>query len=145
MELAAGPGFSPHVMAKSTEITDALKRLAAAEERFLASEFLSPVIRGGQVTVRIAGVIVVAAIRPVGVRRVGRLSARLPFRGSARLPGNVGGAATLPRPFSRVRLILTDRCEEEWLASPAADRADSRFQIEGMIRFIWSRTLSDSM
>jgi hypothetical protein len=40
-------------MAKSKVITDALNRLAAAEERFLASDFLSPVICGGEVLVRI--------------------------------------------------------------------------------------------
>ena len=44
-------------MSKSKHLTDALNRLAAAEQQFLADEFLAPVVRGGAVQVRIAGVI----------------------------------------------------------------------------------------
>ena len=113
-------------------ITDALKRLAAAEEQFLASEFLSPVIRGGQVTVRIAGVICALRVRPAEFEGWGV------FRPVSHSEAALVRQATLAERqryldlFPRVRLILADRCEEEWLALPA-HRADSRFQIEGMI------------
>jgi hypothetical protein len=119
-------------MAKSTHVTDALSRLAAAEERFLASEFLAPVIRGGQVQVRIAGVICTLRIRPAGFEGWGV------FR-----PTSHSDAALVRQPklaerqrylelFPLVRLILAGTREEQWFALPA-HRADSRFQIEGMI------------
>jgi hypothetical protein len=119
-------------MAKSRDVTDALKRLAAAEEQFLSSEFLSPVIPGRQVLVRIAGVICALRIRQAdfegwGVFRPVSHSEAMLVR-QARLVERQRYLGLFPR----VRLILADRREEEWLALPA-HRADSRFQIEGMI------------
>jgi hypothetical protein len=119
-------------MAKSTHVTDALSRLGAAEERFLASEFLAPVIRGGQVQVRIAGVICTVRIRPAGFEGWGI------FR-----PASHSDADLVRQPklaerqrylelFPLVRLILAGTREEQWFALPA-HRADSRFQIEGVI------------
>jgi len=119
-------------MAKSNTVTDALQRLAAAEEQFLASEFLAPVIRGGQVQVRIAGVICALRIQPADFEGWGV------FRPTSHCDAAlVRQAKLLERRryldlFPLVRLILADRCEQQWLALPA-HRADSRFQIEGMI------------
>jgi hypothetical protein len=119
-------------MAKSTHVTDALNRLAAAEERFLVSEFLAPVIRGGPVHVRIAGVICTLRIHPADFEGWGIFH-----------PTSHSDAALVRQPklterqrylelFPLVRLILAGMREEQWLALPA-HRADSRFQIEGMI------------
>jgi hypothetical protein len=132
VELAVGLGFSPHVMAKSRVVPDALKRLAAAEERFLSSEFLSPVIRGRQVLVRIAGFICALRVRPADFEGWGVF-----------LPASHSDAVLVRQAklaerqhyldlFPRVQVILADRCEEQWLALPV-HRADSRFQIEGTI------------
>lgn len=119
-------------MAKSRAVTDALKRLAAAEERFLSSEFLSPVIRGRQVLGRIAGVICALRIRPVEFQGWGV------FRPVSHSDAALVRQAKLAERqryldlFPLVRLILAERCEQQWSALPA-HRADSRFQIEGMI------------
>jgi hypothetical protein len=119
-------------MAKSNPVTDAFNRLAAAAERFLASEFLSPVIRGSQVLVRIAGVICAMRIQPADFEGWGV------FRPSSHSNATLVRKTKLAERqcylelFPLVRLILSDRCEEQWLALPA-HRADSRFQIEGTI------------
>jgi hypothetical protein len=44
-------------MATSRNVHDLLRRLAAAEERFLQGEFLAPALAGGVVHVRLAGVV----------------------------------------------------------------------------------------
>jgi hypothetical protein len=119
-------------MANLDHLTDALNRLAAAEERFLANEFLAPVIRGGQVLVRIAGVICALRIRPADFEGWGV------FRPASHSDAALVRQAKLAERqrylelFPLVRLILAERCEEQWLALPA-HRADSRFHIEGMI------------
>jgi hypothetical protein len=119
-------------MANSNHVTDALRRLEAAEDRFLASEFLAPVIRGGQVQVRIAGVICALSVRPAdfegwGVFRPSSLSNAEFVR-----PAKLAERQLYLELFPRVRLILVDRREEQWLALPA-HRSDSRFQIAGVI------------
>lgn len=124
-------------MAKSKHISDALNRLAAAEERFLSTTFLSPVIRGGAVHVRIAGVICTICIRPVEFEGWGV------FRPTSHSDAVLVRHARLAERqryldlFPLVRLILVDRREEQWLGLPA-HRSDSRFQIEGTIpvRFV---------
>jgi len=119
-------------MANKNKLTDALNRLAAAEDRFLASEFLSPVIRGGQVNVRIAGVICTLGIQPADFEGCGV------FRPASHSHADLVRQAKLDERrrylelFPLVRLHLADRREEEWLALPA-HRSDSRFQIEGLI------------
>jgi hypothetical protein len=119
-------------MAKSNHVTDALSRLAAAEEQFLASEFLAPVIRGGHVQVRIAGVICTVRIQPVDFAGWGV------FRPATHSEATLIRAAKLQEQqrylelFPLVRLILAGQREDQWLAVPA-HRADSRFQIDGTI------------
>src|SRR5258706_1006545 len=106
-------------MAKSTSVTDALNRLAAEEERFLASEFLAPAMRGGQIQLRIAGVICQLKIRPSdftgwGVFRPTSHSEAALLR-QARLAERQGYLELFPL----VRLILTQRQDADWLALPA--------------------------
>jgi hypothetical protein len=119
-------------VAKLQNLTDALSRLAAAEDQFLACEFLAPVIFGGTVQVRIAGVICTLRIQPAefegwGVfRPVSHSDARLVRQ------ANLSERQLYLELFPLVRLIVAGRREEQWLALPA-HRADSRFQIDGLI------------
>jgi hypothetical protein len=119
-------------MAKSNPVADAFARLAAAEERFLTSEFLAPVVSGGRVQVRIVGVICSLRIQP------GNFTGWGVFRPVSH------GEATLVRPakmaerqrylelFPLVRLVLIGQHENQWLAVPA-HRGDTRFQVAGAI------------
>jgi hypothetical protein len=119
-------------MAKSKDVTDALNRLAAAEEKFLASEFLAPVVRGGRVQVRIAGVICTLRVRPGDFEGWGV------FRPASHSDAALARQATLAERaryldlFPLVRLILAAKPEEQWLALPA-HRSDSRFRIDGLV------------
>src|SRR5262245_33811047 len=106
-------------MGKSKHVTDALSRLAAVEERFLACEFLAPVVSGGVVQVRIAGVICSLRIHAPD------------FAGWGVFRPTSHSEATLVRPaklaerqcyldlFPLVRLILAGQHESQWLAVPA--------------------------
>ncbi len=119
-------------MAKSKDTSEVLARLAAAEERFLASEFLAPVLSGGLVTIRIAGVICTLRIQPLEFEGWGV------FRPQSHAEANLVRTAKMAERqrylelFPLVRLILSCRAEEQWHALPA-HRADSRFQIDGVI------------
>jgi hypothetical protein len=134
LELAAVPGFSlPHPrMAKSKRVDDALSRLAAAEERFVASEFLAPAMRDTQVQVRIAGVICRLKVRPADFEGWGIF--RPTSLGKAQLvrPAKLAERQRYLNLFPLVRLILAKRQDDQWLAVPA-HQADTRFRVEGMV------------
>jgi hypothetical protein len=119
-------------MAKSHELSNALSRLAAAEEKFLASEFLAPVIYGGRVHVRIAGVICSIRIDPADF--IGWGVFRPVSQSEARLirPAKMVERQRYLELFPLVRLILVGQQGEQWFATPA-HRGDSRFQIEGAV------------
>jgi hypothetical protein len=119
-------------MAKSKPLTDALNRLAAAEDRFLASEFLAPVIRGGKVQVRIAGVICTLSIRPADFEGWGVFRPASHADADLVRPAKLAERQRYLELFPLVRLIVADRREEQWFALPA-HRSDSRFHIEGAI------------
>lgn len=119
-------------MAKSNDLTDALKRLAAAEDRFLASEFLAPVIRGGKVQVRIAGVICTLNVRPADFEGWGIFRPTSHFDAEAVRPAKLAERQRYLELFPLVRLILVDQGEDQWFALPA-HQADSRFRVEGAI------------
>jgi hypothetical protein len=119
-------------MAKSQHVTDALSRLAAAEEQFLACEFLAPVISRGTVQVRIAGVICTLRIQPPDFEGWGVFRPASHSEATLVRQANLGERQRYLELFPLVRLILAGRSEEQWLALPA-HRGDSRFQIDGLI------------
>jgi len=109
--------------------------MEAAEEAFLKAEFLAPVLAGGSVRVRIAGLI--CTLRVVGDPEPGE-------PGWAILkPLALDRAQVVARPspiqirdylglFPAVRLILARHAEGCWLAMPAR-AGDSRFRIDGPV------------
>ncbi len=118
------------------DIHSLLDRMEAAEEAFLHTEFLAPVLPGGRVRVRIAGVI--CTLRVTGQAEPGW--AILKPLSSARLDR----ALVVDRPslsqirdylalFPEVHLLLVARSDRQWLALPA-HRGDSRFEITGPVR-----------
>lgn len=119
-------------MAKSRKISDALSRLAAAEERFLASEFLAPVVSGGQVQVRIAGVICSLKIQPADFAGWGVFHPVSHSEAKLVRQAKLAERQRYLELFPSVRLILVGQYENQWLAVPA-HRGDSRFRIEGAV------------
>ncbi len=119
-------------MAKSKQLTDALKRLAAAEDRFLASEFLAPVILGGKVQVRIAGVICTLNIRPADFVGWGVFWPTSHSDAELVRPAKLAERQRYLELFPLIRLILVDQREDQWFALPAHP-SDSRFRVEGAI------------
>ena len=106
------------------DVRDLIDRLAAAEERFRAGEFLAPAVAGGVVAVRVAGVVC-------------RFAAPKRFRGWGVFRPD-GRRARLVRPatlaerqryldlFPRRPMILVRPDGPDWVGWPA-HQADSRF------------------
>jgi hypothetical protein len=119
-------------MAKPKRVSDAFQRLARAEERFLACEFLSPALRGGEVHVRIAGVVCRLRIKPADFEGWGVFQPL--SHSTARLvrTARLAERQRYLELFPLVRLIFAWRNNGGWLAAPA-HRADSRFRIEGFV------------
>jgi hypothetical protein len=113
-------------------INDLLDKMQSAEEDFLLTQFLAPVLPGGQVRVRIAGL--VCTLRVVGEFEPGWAileplamdEAQVVDKASLRQVREY--LALLPA----VRLLLLARRGGAWLALPA-HRGDSRFQFEGPV------------
>jgi hypothetical protein len=119
-------------MPRSKPVDDRLARLAAAEDRFLESEFLAPAPGGGIVRVRVAGVVCRLSIQPPdfegwAVFRPTSLSAARVVR-----PARLVERQSYLKLFPLVRLIVAARTQDQWLGIPAHG-ADSRFRIEGMV------------
>ena len=111
-------------------IHDLLNKMEAAEEAFLKTEFLAPVLPGGQVRVRIAGLVCTlrvvrqaepgwAILKPLALNRA-KVIAK-PSLGQIRDYLNL---------FPTVRLLLVARAGQKWLSLPA-HRGNQRFQIDG--------------
>jgi hypothetical protein len=114
-------------------IHDLLNKMEDAEEAFLDTEFLSPILPGRQVRVRIAGVI--CMLRVVGKAELGWAILR---------PLSMDRAKVVAKPslrqirdylslFPALKLLLISRIGRDWLALPA-HRSDSRFHIESTVR-----------
>jgi hypothetical protein len=119
-------------MSSSQRVNDLLNRLAAAEEQFLAREFLAPVLRGGPVQVRLAGVVCRLKVEPAdfagwGVFRPTSYTAARLVR-----PARLAERQRYLELFPLLRLILCRREGEHWLAIPG-HQADGRFRIQGTL------------
>lgn len=107
--------------------------MEAAEEAFLDTEFLAPVLPGGRVRVRIAGL--VCTLRVTGRHEPGWAILKPLSLERARVVAQPGlrQVHDYLALFPAVRLVLVARTRQYWLALPA-HRADTRFQIEGTAR-----------
>lgn len=119
-------------MTKPRTLPDAFARLAAAEQSFLQREFLAPVLRGGTVTVRIAGIVCTLNIMPRDFEGWGVFKPSSHAEATLTREASLGERWRYLELFPLVRLILLERREGEWHALPA-HRADGRFKIEGLV------------
>lgn len=114
------------------DIHTLLDRVASAERDFMKAEFLAPVLKGGQVRVRILGLVLTlrvagsfepgwAILKPLSTDRAQVL----------RKPGlqQVRNYLAL---FPAIRLLLLTRGDTDWLAVPAQTE-NTRFQIKGAV------------
>jgi len=113
-------------------IHNLLDKMESAEETFLETEFLAPILPGGRVQVRIAGL--VCTLRVKGQSETGWAILK---------PLNLETAQVIATPslrqvqgylelFPAVRLLLLAREKQAWLAVPAR-KGDARFQIQGAV------------
>ena len=114
-------------------IHDLLDRMESAEDAFLETEFLAPVLPGGRVRVRIEGL--VCTLRVTGRAEPGWAILK---------PLSMDRARVVAEPslrqirdylalFPAVRMLLLARARSYWLAVPA-HRGDRRIQMEGPVR-----------
>jgi hypothetical protein len=113
-------------------IDDLLNRLAKQEQEFLSREFLAPMLRGGRVCVRIAGIVSQIKVSPADFHGWGV------FRPTSHTDAQLVRPATLAERqgylnlFPVVRVILCQKADEHWLAIPA-HQADRRFRFQGTL------------
>jgi hypothetical protein len=119
-------------VAASKRIRETLNRLAAAEERAFASEFLAPMLRGGVVQVRIAGVVCRLMVRPDDFEGWGVFRPVSPTTAELVRPARLSERRQYLELLPLLRMIVCLRDGDQWLALPA-HRADTRFRIEGLV------------
>jgi hypothetical protein len=116
----------------SRHLREALDRLAAAEERFLHSEFLAPLPRGGGVRVRIADVVCALRVEPADFQGWGVWRPLSPTQAQLARPATLAERQRYLELFPRLRLVLSGRRRGRWLAAPA-QRGDTRFRLHGLV------------
>jgi hypothetical protein len=109
-----------------------LERLAAAEDRAFAAEFLAPMVRCGTVRVRIDGVVCRLKVRPTRFEGWGVF--RSTSAAEARLirPAMLQERRNYLDLLPLLRMIVCRRDGDDWVAIPA-QRSDARFGIEGLV------------
>jgi hypothetical protein len=109
-----------------------LERLAAAEERAFASEFLAPMVRGGVVQVRIAGIVCRLTVHPGEFEGWGVFRPTSPTHAELVRPARLAERRQYLDLLPRLGVIICLRESDQWLGI-AAHRAASRFRIDGLL------------
>lgn len=117
---------------KKTDVQALLGRLASEEELFLKQQFLAPALPGGQVQVRIGGVVCKVRVQPSDFQGWGI------FQPDSHSAARLLRAASMSERrhylelFPQARLVVCRSAAGECLGSTASF-GDSRFQIEGLV------------
>lgn len=114
------------------KIHDALDRLAAEERRFLDAEFLAPVLRGGHVGVRIAGVVCRMQFSPPDFEGFGVFRPTSPAAASLVREAKLSERRRYLQLFPRVLLVISSRTSKATRAVPS-NEPDARFSVNGEI------------
>jgi|WetSurMetagenome_2_1015567.scaffolds.fasta_scaffold44914_2 hypothetical protein len=117
---------------KKKGIHTLLNHVASAERNFMDREFLSPVLKGGQVRVRIEGLVL--TLRVVGSFEPGWAILKPLSMDSARIvrQPRLEQIRNYLGLFPALRLILLTHTDSDWIAIPA-QAGDSRFQVNGPV------------
>jgi len=116
----------------SKRIRETLERLAKAEEQAFAGEFLAPMIRGGVVQIRIAGVVCRLKVWPDDFEGWGVFRPTSPTTAELVRPARLAERREYLQLLPLLRLIVCVRDGNRWLGLPA-HRADNRFRIDGLV------------
>ena len=119
-------------MTSSKRLRETLDRLAATEERAFASEFLAPMLRGNVVLVRIAGVVCRLQVTPRDFEGWGVFRPTSATTAELVRPARLSERRQYLDLLPMLRMIVCLHEGDQWLAIPA-HRADTRFQIEGLV------------
>jgi hypothetical protein len=119
-------------VSKPKKIHEALDRLAEAEKRAFASEFLAPMLRGGVVRVRVAGVVCRLKVRPDDFEGWGVFRPTSPTSAELVRPARLSERRRYLDLLPLLRLVVCRREGGQWLAIPA-HQADTRFRVEGLV------------
>jgi hypothetical protein len=119
-------------VASKKRLRETLDRLAAAEEQTFSGEFLAPMLRKGVVQLRIAGVICRLKVCPDDFEGWGVFRPVSPTMAELVRPARLAERRQYLELLPLLRLIVCLRADHQWLAIPA-NRADSRFRIEGLV------------
>jgi hypothetical protein len=119
-------------VASSKRLRNTLERLAAAEERAFASEFLAPMLRGGVVQVRIVGVVCQLKVKPDDFEGWGVFRPISPTTAELVRPAWLAERRQYLDLLPLLRMIVCLRQNDQWLAVPA-HQADNRFRIDGLV------------
>jgi hypothetical protein len=119
-------------MASSKRLRETLDRLAAAEKRAFASEFLAPALRGGSVRLRIEGVVCQFKVAPADFEGWGIFRPNSPSSAELIRPASLAERRQYLELLPILRLVICERRQNQWLAIPASG-ADTRFQIIGLV------------
>ncbi|MDB5319897.1 MAG: hypothetical protein JWN40_1528 [Phycisphaerales bacterium] len=131
---------------RKADILGAIDRLAKAEEAFVGSEFLAPVLRGAGVGVKIGDVRCRLKVSPKAFEGWGVFKAVSFDRAKYVRDASMGERRKYRALFPAVRLILAMSENDQWLAI-AANSGDARFAIDGLVppRFVEDAELFETI
>jgi hypothetical protein len=118
---------------RNANILRAISRLAHVEHEFLQQEFLAPVVRRRNVSVRIAGVVCSMAIDPPGFSGWGIFLPITPRQAMLDRPATMAQRRMYLELFPRVRLIVAQKEGKHVLCVPA-NPVELATQAEGKLR-----------
>ncbi len=110
---------------------ETLDRLAAVEDRALASEFLAPMLRGRVVQVRIAGVVCRLRVSPPSFEGWGVFRPTSSNTAELVRPARMTERRQYLELLPLLRMIVCLRVQDQWLAIPSHG-ADTHLRIEGL-------------
>jgi hypothetical protein len=114
------------------KIHDALERLAAQEQAFIGTQFLAPLVAGGNVAVRIGGVVCNMKATPRNFEGFGIFKADSHSRATLVREATMNERRRYLDLFPRVLLVVFRR-QRDLISAVPANQADGRFSIEGQI------------
>lgn len=114
---------------------NSFRRLAQAEDEFFKTQFISPVLRGWPIRIRIAGVVVSLKVTQwiAGYDTGWRVLQPISFD-QARVvrDASMSERQSYLKLFPSLHLILCRRIDDRWYGIPA-NQADTRFKIAGLV------------